>query len=179
MVAVSAECRQLLPGRGWTSGDAGGCGWACDLRSLSFHPCPASSTTGRWHWMLRRLITQRSQVQILPPLPTFSQVRAMIIDHGPDLRVGSMSASLPTRDSSDAGLPPVRSTLVDVRRRSWISHLLRRVVTPLDLWVGGPEVTGTASVDVHRQSDDLACYLDVANLELPEKWAPSAAYPST
>lgn len=30
---------------------------------------PAPSTTARWRRLLRRLMTQRSQVQVLPPIP--------------------------------------------------------------------------------------------------------------
>ncbi len=77
-----AECRQHMPGRGWTSGDADGCGCACDQRRRSVQPCPSPSTAVRWRRMLRRLITQRSQVQILPPLLKKSQVKGLITDQG-------------------------------------------------------------------------------------------------
>jgi len=39
---------------------------------------------------------------------------------------------------------PVCSTLVDVRRRSWTTHLRRRCVTPFDLWVENPAATRSA-----------------------------------
>ena len=54
-VAMSAECRQHTPGCRWTSEDADGCGWACDLRGRSLHHGPAPSTTARWRRMLLRL----------------------------------------------------------------------------------------------------------------------------
>lgn len=69
---MSAECWQKVPGRWWTPGDANGCGWVCDLRRRTFHDRPALSMTTRWRRILRRLTTQRSQDQVLPPLPVLS-----------------------------------------------------------------------------------------------------------
>ena len=66
MVAMSAGCRQHMPGRGRTSDDGGGCGWARDLQRHSFHRCSGPSTTARWCRILRRLIAQTSQVQSCP-----------------------------------------------------------------------------------------------------------------
>ena len=80
---MSAECGQHWRGRSWTSGDIQRLRWAFDLRRRCVPPGPRPSRSVRSRPLLPRLITQRSQVRILPPLQYRRSSEALPRREGP------------------------------------------------------------------------------------------------